>query len=91
MVNNLPAKQETRVHSLGQQGDLEKEMASHSKILAWRITWTEESGGLQAMKPQSLTQLSDETTTAAEKALVSLGAHPVRTYPAPSMVTYIDY
>ena len=52
MVNNLPAKQETRVQSLGQQGDLEKEMASHSEILAWRITWTEESGGLQAMGPQ---------------------------------------
>ena len=43
MVKNLPAVQETRVRSLGQ------EMATHSSILAWRIAWTEEPGGLQSM------------------------------------------
>ena len=51
--NNLPAKQEAQVHSLGQEDPLKKEMATHSSILAWRIPWTEEPGGLQ-----SWTQLS---------------------------------
>ena len=41
--------QETRVRSLGQEGPLEKEMATHSSILAWKIPWTEELGGLQSM------------------------------------------
>ena len=43
MVNNLPAMQETRVTSLRQEGPLEKEMATHSSILAWRIPWTEDT------------------------------------------------
>ena len=46
MVKNLPAVQETRVRSLGWEDALEKEMAIHSSILAWRIPWTEEPGGL---------------------------------------------
>ena len=46
MVKNLPAKQENWVQSLGQEDLLEKEMATHPSILAWRIPWTEESGGL---------------------------------------------
>ena len=46
MVMHLPAMQETRVHSLGWEDPLEKEMATHSSILAWRIPWTEEPGGL---------------------------------------------
>ena len=46
MVKNLPAVQETRVRSLGGEDLLEKEMATHSRILAWRIPWTEEPGGL---------------------------------------------
>ena len=41
--------QETQVRSVGQEGPLEKEMATHSSILAWRIPWTEEPGGLQSM------------------------------------------
>ena len=45
-VKSLPAKQETRVQSLDQEDPLEKEMATHSSILAWRIPWTEEPGGL---------------------------------------------
>ena len=45
MVKNLPAMQETRVQSLGQEDPLEKEMATHSSILAWEISWTEEPGG----------------------------------------------
>ena len=52
MVKNLPAVQETQVQSLGQEGPLEKGMATHSTILAWRIPWTEEPGGLQSMASQ---------------------------------------
>ena len=47
MVKSLPAMQETWVQSLGQEDHLEKEMATQSSILAWRIPWTEEPGGLQ--------------------------------------------
>ena len=49
MVKSLPAALETRVRSLGQEDPLEKGMATHSSILAWRIPWTEEPGGLQSM------------------------------------------
>ena len=49
MVKNPPAKQETWVQSLSWEDPLEKEMATHSSILAWKIPWTEESGGLQSM------------------------------------------
>ena len=48
MVKNLPARQETWVPSLGGEGPLEKGMATHSSILAWKIPWTEEPGGLQS-------------------------------------------
>ena len=48
VVKNLPAVQETGVRSLGQEDPLEEGMAAHSSILAWRIPWTEESGGLQS-------------------------------------------
>ena len=52
MVKNLPAIQETRVQSLSQEDTQEKEMATHSSILAWKIPWTEEPGGLQFMGSQ---------------------------------------
>jgi len=48
-LKHLPAMQETRVRSLSQEDLLEKEMATHSSILAWRIPWMEEFGGLQSM------------------------------------------
>ena len=48
-VKNLPAIQEAWVQSLGQENPLEKEMATHSNILAWKISRTEEPGGLQSM------------------------------------------
>ena len=48
-VKNLHAMQETQVRSLGQEDPLEEEMAPHSSILAWRIPWKEEPGGLQPM------------------------------------------
>ena len=46
VVKNLPAKQETRVLSLGQEDPLEEDMATHSSVLAWEIPWTEEPGRL---------------------------------------------
>ena len=52
LVKNLPAMQETWVRPLGWEDPLEKEMATHSNILAWRIPWTEEPGGLQSMRLQ---------------------------------------
>ena len=52
MVKRLPTMRETWVPFLGQEDPLEKEMATHSSILAWKILWTEESGGLQSMGPQ---------------------------------------
>ena len=52
MVNNLPAIQETQVRSLGQKDPMEKGMATHSSVLAQRIPWTEEPGGLQSMGSQ---------------------------------------
>ena len=51
-VKNLPAMKETWVHSLGWEDPLEKEMAMHSSILAWRIPWTEELDGLQSTGSQ---------------------------------------
>ena len=62
VVKNLPAMQETQemwIQSLDQEDPLEEEMAIHSRILAWRILWTEELGGLQSMRSQSWTRLSD--------------------------------
>ena len=63
MVKNLPAGQETRVWSLGQEDALEKGMTTHSRILAWRIPQTKETAGIQSMGWQSRTQCSDRTTT----------------------------
>ena len=51
MVRNLPVMRETWVQSLGQEDPLEKGMATHSSILAWRIPQTEKPGGLQAINP----------------------------------------
>ena len=53
-VKNLPAEQKTQVCSLGMEDPLEKGMATHSNILAWRIPWTEEPGGLQFMESQTV-------------------------------------
>ena len=60
MVKNLSAMQETGVQSLGREDPLEEGKATHSSILAWRLPWTEEPGGLQSMGSQrSWTQLSN--------------------------------
>ena len=52
MVKRLPTMQETRVQSLGWEDPLEKDMVTHSSILAWKIPWTEEPGRLQSMELQ---------------------------------------
>ena len=54
LVKNPPAVLETWVQSLDQEDPLEKGMATHPSILAWRIPWTEEPGGLQSMGPQTV-------------------------------------
>ena len=63
MVKRLPAMWETWVRSLGREDPLEKEMASHSSTLAWKIPWMEESGGLQSMVSQRVRHDSDFTFT----------------------------
>ena len=59
MVSNLPSMQDTWIQSLGQEDPLEKGMATCSSVLAWRIPWIEEPGGLQSRVEKSQTQLSD--------------------------------
>ena len=59
LVKNLPALQETQVQFLGQEDPLEKEMATHSSILAWRIPWMERPAGYSPRSHKSWTQLSD--------------------------------
>ena len=58
-VKNLPAVQETLIQSLGREDPLEKETATYSSILAWKIPWIEELGGLQSVGLKSLTRLRD--------------------------------
>ena len=60
-VKCLPAMRKTRVRSLAQEDPLEKEMATHSSTLAWKIQWAEDAGRLQSMGSQSRTRLSDFT------------------------------
>ena len=59
LVKNLPTMQEILVQFLGWEDPLEKGTATHSSILAWRFTWTEETGGLQSMGSQSRILLSN--------------------------------
>ena len=63
MVKNLPVMQKTWVQSLGQEDPMEKGIATHSSILAWRIPWTEEPGRLQFTKLQSWTPATNTSTT----------------------------
>ena len=67
-VKNLPAMQQTWVQSLGQEDPLEKEVASHSCVLAWRISWTEEPGGLQSFGHKELDTTEQLSTDAQSKA-----------------------
>ena len=68
MVKHLPTMWETCVRSLGGEDPLEKEMATHSYILAWKIPWTEEPGGLQSMESQRVgCDLATKTVTKKER------------------------
>ena len=60
MVKNPPANSGDVVHSLGREDPLEEGIATHSSILAWRISWTEEPGGLQSMESQ---KIGDDSAT----------------------------
>ena len=62
MVKNTAAVQETQVQSLGQEDPLEKGMATHSSILAWRIPWTEEPGELQSIGSQRVRHSLENNT-----------------------------
>ena len=66
MVKHMPTVRETWVRSLCQEDPLEKEMATHSSTLAWKIPWTEECSRLQSMGLQSLTRLSDFTSLTSQ-------------------------
>ena len=61
MVRSLPAMLESRVRSLGQEGPLEKEIATHSNLLAWKVPWTAEPVGLQLATVHRVTKESDTT------------------------------
>ena len=61
MAKNLPAMQEIQIQSLGQEDPLEKEMATHSSILAWRIPWTEDLDGLHS--PQESERVGHDLVT----------------------------
>ena len=74
-VKRLPAMWETLVQSLSREDPLEKEMASHSSTLAWKIPWTEEPGRLQSMGLQSRRRLSDFNVNVNA---LSMGALPSR-------------
>ena len=60
-IPSASAGEKQDIRSLGQEDPLEEEMATHSGILAWRIPWTEDPGGLQTMELQSQTRLSEHT------------------------------
>ena len=66
MVKNMPIMQETYAGSLGWKDSLEKKMATHSSIFAWRIPWTEESGGLQSMGSQRIRHVWETFTLPLE-------------------------
>ena len=65
-LKRLPGMPETQVRPLGQEDPLEKEMATHSSTLAWKIPWTEEAGRLQSMGLQSETRLSNFTISSVQ-------------------------
>ena len=69
MIKILPKMQQTWIRSLGQEDPLEKEMAAHSSILAWRIPWTEKPGGLQTMESQ---RVRHDWTSFTHSLLISI-------------------
>ena len=78
-VKNLPAVQETRVQSLGQEDPVEEEMATQSSILAWEIPWTEKPGGVQSMGSQRVQHDLAIKQTRTKEMLQHLGLATVIT------------
>ena len=74
MVKSLPAMRENRVQTLGWEDPLEKDMATHSSILAWKIPWTEELGGLQSMGLQRVDMTERLQLLTHSYSVVSEGA-----------------
>ena len=70
MVKSLPAMWETWVQSLGQEDPLEKELATHCSILAWRISWTEEPGRLESMGSQKVN--TNERLTHTHRGIIKI-------------------
>ena len=79
MVKNQPTVRETQVQSLGWEDPLEKEMATHSSILAWRIPWREKPGGLQSMRSELDT--TEQLTRSLLLSLTSIHQRPVASSP----------
>ena len=77
-LKRLPAMRETWVWSLGWEDPLEKEMATHSSILAWRISWTEEPGGLQS---RELQRAGHNWATSLSLLLYCVGEEDIFSYP----------
>ena len=92
-VKNLPAVQEAEVQSLGQEDPLGKEMATHSSILAWKIPWTEEPGGLQSMGLQEsdLTQQLNYHKTEAPSNKHKFRKIPTAAYRCQSLLKEIIF
>ena len=82
-VKNLPAIRETQVRSLGWEDPLEKEIASHSSILPWRIPWTEEPGGLQSI---GLQKVGHDWATMQQQQFIILTVLEIRGLKLVSMV-----
>ena len=90
-VKNPPAVQETQVWPLGQEDPLEKEKTTHSSILAWEISWTEESGRLQSMRSQRVGHnLTTKTTTTIIQLNIFIVMFP-RVRPGWSLTTLGNY
>ena len=87
-LKHLPPMQETRVWSLGWEGPLEKEMATHSSILAWRISWTEEPGRLQSMGSQ---RVGHDWVTSLSLSPVDHILSQLSTMTHPSWVTLTEH
>ena len=90
-IKHLPAMQETRVQSLGWEDPLEKEMAIHSSILAWRIPWREEAGRLQSM---GLQRVEHDRATSHMSIIIYVLKHARNSTPESQTklgTNYIDY
>ena len=87
VVKNLPAMQETQVPSLGWEDPLEKGMATHTSIVAWRIPWTEEPGGLQSMGHKESDTTEWLTSTLDKSVLWEISIRDVSNMPGPGFAS----